>query len=81
MIEKDVEEFAKDLVVNGGADAETLVQVGKPMIYGTPEGDAVMVVPGSEQPLWQLYIKPARVALHLAMEKLQSNIPVEVKND
>tara|TARA_R110000787_G_scaffold139611_2_gene253258 strand:- start:4936 stop:5202 length:267 start_codon:yes stop_codon:yes gene_type:complete len=81
VFEKDVEEFAKHLVTNGGAEPETLVQMGKPMIYGTPEGDAVMVNPGSEQPLWQLYVAPARVALHLAKEKLEGKLEIKLPSD
>lgn len=65
-VDADIEWLAKQLITMGGSDPNTLVQVGQPHVYGTPNGPAFMVLPGAETPLWRLYIPAARAALDLA---------------
>ena len=66
LIEPEIEQLARELVKDGGADPDTLVQVGDVHMYGTPQGRAFMVTPGAAVPLWRLYIVAARKAPALA---------------
>jgi hypothetical protein len=65
-IEPEIEELARGLVKDGGADPDIMVQAGDPHIYGTPQGRAIMVMPGAAVPLWRMFIPAARKALALA---------------
>lgn len=68
-IEPEIERLARSLVDAGGADPDTLVQPGRPVIFGTPHGQAVKVNPDALLPLWRFYIGAARMALGIAQEQ------------
>lgn len=68
-LDHGIEQFARSLITAGGADPDTLVQPGSPVIFGTPQGQAVKVNPDTLTPLWRLYIGAARMGLEIAREQ------------
>ena len=65
-VDPDVEQYARALIQAGGADPDTLVQPGQPVIFGTPQGNAFKVNPDTLQPLWRFYIQAAKIGLEIA---------------
>ena len=68
-VDPDTELFARALIQAGGADPDTIVQPGNPVIFGTPQGNAVKVNPDTLQPLWRCYIGAAKIGLNIARAK------------
>lgn len=63
---KDVELMARAIVRESQWDPDLLVQPGSPEVYGTASGHAFVVTPGSEVPLWTMYVASAQKMLAIA---------------
>lgn len=64
-VEPRIEKMARALLKAGGADPDQLVQVGRPQMYGTPQGEAFAVVPEAATPLWRMYITAAKTTFEI----------------
>lgn len=69
--DEQLERYARALItaVSGGkVDPDMLVQLGHPNVYGTACGDVFAVKPGSEEPMWRMYLPVARTVRDLNMK-------------
>jgi hypothetical protein len=65
-----IEKLARSLIECGGGDPNQMIQVGRPTIYGTPQGEAFSVTPSAAEPLWWSYKGAAKLALEMARDQL-----------
>lgn len=73
-LDPDVERFARALIQAGGADPDTTVQPGQPIIFGTPQGNAVKVNQDALLPLWRLYVGAAKIGLEIAKTAVKAQM-------
>lgn len=76
-----VTSMAHQMVVHGGGDPSSVVQIGEPVLVGTPAGVCFRVSPGSEVQMWTLYRGSARIALEMAAQVIDPIKLVPLGND
>ena len=72
MADANTVSLARKFVEASGADPDTLVQPGRPDIYGTGNGPAFAVDPSKAKPLWTFYIEAAGMALAMAQAEVRT---------